>query len=89
MHGAPVTVTANAAVLVDGSTGTAERPVRVTLKAVTSTVYLGGADVASSGGTGYPLASTEAPIRVSLVAEKLWAVTASGSVVVDILASGL
>lgn len=89
MHGAAVTATATAAVLVDGSSGTAERPVIVTVKAATSTVYLGGSDVASSGGKGYPLASTEAPLVLSLVDERLWVVTASGSVVVDILASGL
>lgn len=86
MQGRSVTVTATRAVLVDGSGGSAERPVRAILKAASSTVYLGGADVDAST-KGYPLVSTDAPLTVVLT-EHLYAVTASGSVVVNVLASG-
>lgn len=87
MHAATSNVTTQAAVLVDGSGGSAERPVRVLVKPASGTIYLGGPDVNSSTH-GYPVASTDAAVTIALVGEKLWAVAGS-TISVSILASGL
>lgn len=86
MIGKLTTVNTTALLLVDGSSGTQGRPVRATVRPATSTVFLGGAGVTAA--TGFPLASTDAPLTVELVADKLYAI-AAGAVVVQVLASGI
>lgn len=86
MLGRVVTVTTTAAVIFDGTTGSEERPIRLTVKPGSGTVYLGGPDVDAST-KGYALASTDEPVEVELVGEHLWAVAGS-SIAISLLASG-
>lgn len=88
MQGRLVTVTGAAAavVLVDGTNGSHDKPIRCTIKAVTQTVFLGGADVDATHG--YPLLSTDAPLQLVIAGEKLWAFT-STTTVVDVLRDGV
>lgn len=86
MLGKKQTVTTTAAVLVDGRTGSAERPVRALIRAETGTIYLGGPGVLSTAG--FSVVSTDAPVTVTLIGEQLYAIAGS-SIVVQVLASGL
>lgn len=65
--------------VVAGSTpsGGAHGYIRVRLKPVTGSLYLGDSGVTTAG---YPLSSGDAPIEVNLVAgETLWFATSSGA----------
>jgi hypothetical protein len=86
MLGKLVTVNTTRLVLVDGGTGKGEDPIKAIIRPATSTVFLGGETVTAA--TGFPLASTDAPLTVECDSEKLYAI-AAGAVVVQVLVSGL
>lgn len=86
MIGKLVTVNTTRVVLVDGATGQGDDPIKAIIRPATSTVFLGGEGVTAA--TGFPLASTDAPLHVEMDSEKLYAI-AAGAVVVQVLASGL
>lgn len=85
MRSAQQTVTTTAAVIGHGENGSTNRPVRCTVRPASGTVYLGGPGVTSSNG--FPVASTDAPVTVTLISEQLWCVSGS-SIVVNVLESG-
>lgn len=86
MHGAQIAVGTTAVVIVNGSTGDDGRPVRATVKPTSGTVYLGGPDVDATHG--FALASTDPPMTVELVSDRLYCYAAS-SLTVHVLASDI
>lgn len=84
MQGKQVTVTA-AVVIVDGTNGDTDKPVRAWIRPETGTVYLGGSNVDATHGLA--LKSTDQPLPVVIIGEHLWCFAAS-SIVVDVLYDG-
>lgn len=70
---------APAVVLVNGDDGSQDKPVTCWVHPATGTVFLGGADCDAT--RGFPVASTDAPLKVALIGEKLYAFTSTTAVV--------
>lgn len=86
MKSSQATITATAAVVVDGRDGNNGYPLSATVKnSGSTTMYVGGSDVNSSNG--FAIGAGEA-VSVDLVNDQLYAVTASGTTTVQILRVG-